>query len=252
MISEFETFSEALEQLFQAAKARDEFAYVFAILGINSGMEDAGWQPIAETFQVFQDLASLIATPLNPHTKTRLALLMYCQITEADYPYHVIYNMLISIEGKSPPGVFNFLDQYQNGRPPSAKAKVRKICEKAKNLKQENIDAIFKSIFNEKIRNAVSHADYILFNKELRLKHKRAEIEKIDLDDVFKLMNSAMAFFQAFFEVLDQHKQSYKNGHVISGRKGPNGMPRSSIKLKVHEQSGFLVGFSSSDPLPLW
>src|ERR1700693_2766657 len=38
-----------LGRLFQAARARDELAFLFAVLGINSGMEETGWQPIGDS-----------------------------------------------------------------------------------------------------------------------------------------------------------------------------------------------------------
>lgn len=56
--------SDSLDKLFLAVKENDEYAYVFALLGINSGMEDAGWQPIAETWKLHQDLGSIVNTPL--------------------------------------------------------------------------------------------------------------------------------------------------------------------------------------------
>jgi hypothetical protein len=77
-----ETLDEVFGKLFQAAKAKDEFAYVFALLGMNSGIEDVGWQPIGETWNLVQDISSIVNTPLKPHTQIRLLLLLYCQVTQ--------------------------------------------------------------------------------------------------------------------------------------------------------------------------
>ena len=172
-----ELVSSALDELFQAAKAKDEFAYIFALLGINSGMEDAGWQPIAETFMLYRDFAALSNAPLLDHTKMRLLLTAYCQITEANYPYHVLYNMLLSIEGKSPPKLFNFLDKYRGPVPPAVKEKVKEISDKAIALNHAKIKTILDETFNVQIRNAVSHADYILYQNEFRLKHRGNQIQ---------------------------------------------------------------------------
>ena len=62
--------------------------------------------------------------------KTRMALLLYCHITEANFIYHCIYNMLLTIEGQSPK-VFGFLDKYRIGVPPSVGAKLKEICARA-------------------------------------------------------------------------------------------------------------------------
>lgn len=239
-----------IDDLFNSAKKQDEFAYIFALLGINSGIEDIGWQPISETWNLFQDLISIANTPLQIHTQIRLMLLAYCQITEASYIYHVIYNMLLCAEGEIPK-VFNFLDQYKNGIPPSVKTKLKLIEAKAARNGHESIAEKMKSIFDASLRNAVSHADFILYQNEVRLKHKGNEIRAIKLQDIVSLMNSTSEFFQTFFNTLDEHKRSYENGYLISDRRNKLGHNLASITLKV-DKGGNLVGFSSSDPLPMW
>jgi|SRR6266571_377311 len=72
-----ETVTTELQRLFQAARARDELAFLFAVLGMDSGMEDAGWQPIGETQAFVQDLLGLINGPLHQHAKVRTAQLLY-------------------------------------------------------------------------------------------------------------------------------------------------------------------------------
>jgi len=239
-----------LDHLLTSAKKENEFAYVFSLLGINSGEEDKGWQPIAETYLLMRDFVSICNAPFHRHTKTRLLLLCYVQITEASYLYHVIYNMLVTIENNDPPKVFNFLDNYTNGIPPKVRVKVKKICEKASQLKQDGVKKILEEIFDVAIRNAVSHADYILHENELRIKHRGSETRKIPLDDFFHLVEKTISFFQAFFDVTSAHQQSYPEDYVISGRTRKNGGKLASINLTV--EKGLLVGFSQSDPLPTW
>lgn len=245
------TTHEIFEDLFQAAKKQNEFAYVFALLGINSGIEDTGWQPIGETLELSQDLISIANTPLQTHTQIRLLLLLYCQITESSYMYHVLYNMLLCIENESPPKVFNFMDKYKKGTPPSVKSKVRQIREKAEKHGQQELSTCLNKFFHSPLRNAISHADFILYRDELRLKHKGDEIEKMKLQDVVNLINAALMFFQTFFQTLDKHKMSYKDEYVICGRKNKVGHNLMSITLKV-DSNGVLIGFSGSDPLPMW
>jgi hypothetical protein len=254
-MNEVDAFSktavEAVEKLFQAAKAQDEFAYVFALLGINSGIEDAGWQPINETRQLMRDIVSIVNTPLEDYTKMRLLLLMYCQITEASYLYHVLYNMLLTIEFESPPKVFSFLEQYRKGVPPSVKSKVQQICDKAVTLGHPEIKTLLNATFHAPIRNAVSHADFILYGDKLRLKHTGREIMEIPADDVVLIINKMVNFFDIVFMKLQQHRTSYQDGYVIRNRKNKAGMNLSSVTLSAHPQYG-VTGFSTSDPLPIW
>lgn len=242
---------ETLDCLFNAAKKQNEFAYVFSLLGINSGEESTGWQPIGETFQLMRDFVGMSNAPFSQHTKARLLLLCYTQITEANYLYHVIYNMLASIENTEPPKLFNFLSLYKHGIPPSVRSKVEIICEKSEELGQQKIKILLEGIFNYSIRNAVSHADYILYDNELRLKHKGSEIQKINLEDVFNLVQRTLIFFQTFFDVSDTHLKSYTDGYVISNRKNNKGQNLARIILKVDPIRG-LIGFQQTDPLPTW
>ena len=247
----FRNISEkTINNLFVKAKSTDEFAYVFALLGINSGIEDIGWQPISETQLLIRDIVSIINIPLNQYTSFRLMLLLYCQVTESNYLYHVLYNMLLCIEGEKPPKVFNFLDQFQNGTPPSVKSKVKQICIKADKLEHTEISKTLKIIFNSSLRNAISHADFILFENELRLKHGN-EIKKIKLDEVSSLVQNTLIFFDVFFQILRNHRMAYKDGHIISNRKRKSGPRLADVTLQVDKKQG-LCGFSSSDPFPLW
>ncbi|MDD5005336.1 MAG: hypothetical protein PHS93_02385 [Candidatus Omnitrophica bacterium] len=254
-ITDFQSFEKRVEEtldcLFNAARKENEFAYIFSLLGINSGMEDAGWQPITETYSLMRDFVAIANAPFHKHTKARLLLLCYTQITEANYLYHVIYNMLLSIENEISPKVFSFLDLYKNGIPPSVKSKVNIICEKSEKLGYQRIKDLLENIFDYGIRNAISHADYIIYNDELRLKHKGLDIKKIKLDDVFDLVQRTIIFFEVFFKVSDAHKKSYSEGYVISNRKNKKGQNLANIILKVDPAVG-VIGFQQSDPLPTW
>ncbi len=240
-----------IESLFLKAKETNELAYVFSLLGFNSGIEDIGWQPINETSQLVQDFGSIANSPLNYHTKLRLLLQMYCQVTEAGYLYHIIYNMLLTVDNEEPPRLFNFLDKYRGPIPPNVGVKLNSIKTLSSKHKLNGLIDIFKKIYDYDIRNAVSHADYILFEDEFRLKHRGDVIKKIKLDDVYDLVNYAVIFFQTFFAVSYKHKTSYKNDYVINNRKGKAGNNLSSIKLKVGKSS-VLIGFEAMDPLPVW
>jgi len=116
----------ALERLADAARTKDEFAYLHAILGINGGAEDVGWQPSNESRTFVSELVSLINTPLYIHTKARLALVVYCHITEANFLYHDVFNLLLAADGQ-PVRMFNFTHKVQNGKPPSVNAKLADI-----------------------------------------------------------------------------------------------------------------------------
>lgn len=239
-----------MRALFQRAKGSDELSFLFAILGINSGEEDIGWQPINETHSLLNDLVGLINGPLYDDAKIRIALLLYCHLTEANYLYHCIYNLLLTIEGR-PPKVFSFLDKYRNGIPPSVSAKLSELRSKAKQNGFVGIDEIFNEIIRSDIRNAFFHSDYILFDNELRLKHRGSELARVPYADVFALLEKAVDFFNGFMGLLMEARRSFPKGHRIINRKTPDGRNLSSIRV-LTDDKGVAVGFEGSDPLPLW
>jgi hypothetical protein len=99
--SEFQKLiNSELPRLFQAAREHDELAFLFAVLGVNSEKDDAGWQPIGEAQAVVHDVLTLINGPLLQHAKVRLALMLYCHIIETGFPYHCLYNLLLTVEGR--------------------------------------------------------------------------------------------------------------------------------------------------------
>jgi hypothetical protein len=238
-----------LSRLFQAARQRDEFSFLFAVLGFNSGEEDAGWQPINETHALARDLLGLLNGPLHDDAKARLALFLYCHIIEANFLYHCLYNLLLTIEGQQPPKVFNFLDKYKDGIPPSVSAKLSDIKAKANVQKFQGINDIFEEIVRSDIRNAFFHSDYILFDGALRLKHRAPVL--IPLSEVFQLVQKTIDFFETFMQLRNDSLRSFQPGYRITGRKSPRGHNLASIEVLVDAQ-GFATGFQTSDPLPLW
>ncbi len=246
-----ETTDKELQRLFQEARKHDELAFLFTVLGINSGMEDAGWQPIGETQTLVNDLVGLINSPLNDNTKVRLGLLLYCHIIEANFLYHCLYNLFLTIE-KQPPKLFSFLDKYQGGKPPTVSSKISEIKKKATDNGFQSIVDIFEEIIKPNIRNAFFHSDYILYNGELRLKHRGSEYSRIPIAEVMNLAQNTMDFFNSFMEHLMEARCSFPKGYKITGRKNADGQNLASIDVLVDEKTGMAIGFSQSDLLPTW
>ena len=79
-------------------KGVNTFEYACALLRVG-GMEDAGWDPLQESIELFQDLITLSEslsqlpeTQFTDPEKTglRLALISYAHLTEMDAPYHLL------------------------------------------------------------------------------------------------------------------------------------------------------------------
>jgi hypothetical protein len=243
-------FETELRTLFERARSSDELSFLFAILGINSGEEDVGWQPINETNFLVRDLVGLINGPLYDDVKVRIALLLYCHVIEASYLYHCIYNLLLTIE-RNPPKVFNFLEKYRNGVPPAMTTKISEIISKATQNGFVGFVKIFDQIVKPDIRNAFFHSDYILFNGELRLKHRGSQIARIPYADIFQLVEKTIDFFNGFMDLLLEARRSFPKDYKITNRKTPSGQNLSSVTV-LTDDNGIAIGFEGSDSLPIW
>jgi hypothetical protein len=240
---------DTFDALFSQARNGDGLSFLFSILGIDSGAEDAGWQPVAETQALVADIVGLLQGPIYDDAKLRLALLLYCHVIEASYHYHCIYNLLLTIDGQTPK-VFNFLDKYKNGVPPSFQKKISEIEGLAIKHNQRGVLVVFEKTIRTDIRNAFFHSDYIIYNGELRLKHKGSEIAKIPHEEVYEITQNALDFFNFFLSALEAARKSFPPGHVIKNRKSERG-PLCSITV-LFDPEGRASGFTTSDPLPLW
>jgi hypothetical protein len=236
-----------LEALFNRAKATDEFEYICALLRIR-GLEDAGWDPLEESQRAVNDYLALIEAPLREDTRLRLALLVYSHILETDAVYEVIENMLSIMQGTrcsiSPLAHLyekrrrNFL---QPVRPPSAKKVVTYLKEHAKRNGEDKLANLLDEMFNEEIRNAFFHSDYVIYKDEFRIRH--GGFKSVKISELEKIINNVMRFFQSFFFVWTRHRLSYKQPKVLRGRIGPNDTFE-DIELLVHPTGG-VYGFQS-------
>jgi hypothetical protein len=240
----------ALTPLFIRAREADELSFLFAVLGINSGMEDAGWQPVGETLDLTKDLVGLINAPLGKHTQVRMALFLYCHLIEVNFLYHCIYNLLLTME-KEPPLLFSFLPFYRGDVPPTVNSKIKEINKRALKVGIDALPRVFEIVFQPQIRNAFFHSDYILFRNELRLKHKGSEIRAYPIEKALDLVRFSVIFFDTFMQRLDEACRSFPKGYRIENRKSKDGQARASVAVTVDE-GGRACGFSTSDPLPIW
>jgi len=152
---------------------RMKFEYACALLRVR-GMEDVGWDPLEETATVFNDIGSLLQAPLNDYARIRLGLLVYSRMTEVDAIYLILVNM-VEITARERYRMDPFHDLYRPaGRaryeqyPPSAKRVVKRVKERAAARGCDELAGLLDWFFNDAVRNAFFHSDYVLFGDEFR------------------------------------------------------------------------------------
>ncbi len=180
------------------------------------GLEDRGWDPYAESRATLEDLNSFFDLnlpedlfPDRNATLWRIGLFLYSHIVEMDAPYAVLTNLLRFRLGKgySPSAFLEFLTDTEKRsfrkRGISTSRKIKMIQELSAEAGLPNVGTIFDDFYDNHLRNAVGHSDYILADDDFRCRGSsnlimafRIPYEKLD-----DTLASAKAFIAAFFQV---------------------------------------------------
>ena len=177
------------------------------------GMEDRGWDPYSESRAILEDLNTMLQMELPEEsfpdpglTKWRMGLLFYSHIVEMDAPYEVIMNLLRFRLGKgySPNPYHMVLDRKeQKDRRQGTLSPKRKI-EIIRSLATEAglpVAEIFDDFYDNKLRNAISHSDYILTEDDFRCRSGTGAVGafSIPLSELYMKITKAKLFLSTFF-----------------------------------------------------
>ena len=209
-------YVELLKPLFLAADpVSDDIIRYFASLLRVVGMEDRGWDPYAESRAVLNDINGFFKVDLPEaifqqpdRTIWRLGLLLYSHIVEMDAPYEVMTNLLRFQLGKgySPNPFYAFLTSAEQksfrkrGITTGRKIEIIQQLSEAAGLEVGNI---FDTFYDNRLRNAISHSDYILTDGDFRCRGgvSGTRAFRISYEELDRILTSAKAFIAAFFSV---------------------------------------------------
>jgi hypothetical protein len=214
--SKRDEYIELLKPLFLPADpVSNDIILYFASLLRALGMEDHGWDPYAESRSLLEDINGFFFVKLPKkhfkepeRTHWRLGLILYSHILEMDAPYEVITNLLRFKLGKgySPNPFFQFLtEREKKGFQKNGISTFRKI-EIIKKLSDESdsgLARIFDEFYNNKLRNAIAHADFILSEEDFRCRGDISGIKgfRISYEELDQKIMCAKAFASAFFQI---------------------------------------------------
>ena len=200
-----------LSGLFWGAFRKAPFEVLCAVLRV-TGMQDADWDPFEESKAAFEDYNALLRldeATLSKAGRWRIGLLMYCQAVEMTAPQEFLTNLLRVLGGeKYHIKPFGSLGRTNKKRPfswvpPSAPVKYRELKRLALACKQGTLSEYIDQFFNEDIRNAFSHSDYIISGEYFRWT-EMGLAQQLPLDQVNLIASNCFRFFSA---VLWLHKQ---------------------------------------------
>lgn len=209
-------YMQALEPLFlpDDPVSNDITRYFSSLLRV-LGMEDKGWDPYSESRDLLNDLNRLMKIKLPKKkfpdaetTKWRLGLLLYAHIVEMNAPYEVIMNLLRFQLGKgySPNPFFDFLTDGEKKSFVKRGILTSRKIELIKSLSEEaklEIGTMFDEFYNNRLRNAIQHSDFIFTDQGLRSRGgiSGAKAFEITYDKLDEFITKSKAFIAAFFQI---------------------------------------------------
>ena len=214
---EREKYIEILRPLFlpDDPVSHDIINYFASLLRV-FGEEDGGWDPYAESRATIEDLNSFFKIDLpedrfpdSNATHLRIGLLLYGHVVEMDAPYEVLANLLRFRlgQGYSPNAFLEFLsDKEKKSFRKRGLSTVRKI-QIIKDLSAEaglpEIGGIFDDFYDNHLRNAVGHSDFILADNDFRCRGNLSGTKafRIPYGKLDEIICSAKAFIAAFFQM---------------------------------------------------
>lgn len=221
-------YADILNPLFDATLHPDhDWLFEFVrVLVRESGMQDAGWDAFQESRDVLEDLSNLAQLqfqsedfPDRERTKVRLWLLSYCHLTEMDFPYTLIANLLrmkLKLKYQMNPFADLFVPIKRKKivvalKPPSPTAKIRRIGELAAAADMLSITRAVAEIYDNVIRNSVYHSDYALHEGQMRLMSDTRRSKKhshlspvVDFDELEELFTNDFTFYSALFQLYER------------------------------------------------
>ncbi len=194
---------------------RHDIINYFASLLRVLGEEDRGWDQYVESRAILEDLNSFFKIDLprdrfpDPNaTHWRIGLLLYSHVVEMDAPYEVLTNLLRFQLGKgySPNAFFDFLTDKEKKSfrksGISTGRKIKIIQELSAEACLPAVGTIFDDFYNNQLRNAVGHSDYIL-DDDFRSRGSIGGTKafRIPYGELDEIVAAAKAFIAAFFQV---------------------------------------------------
>lgn len=207
-----------LSDLFWQAFRTAPFEVLCCVLRV-SGMQDADWDPFEESKDSFDDFNGLLRLEedkLSPSGRWRIGLLMYCQAVEMTAPQEFLANLLRIASGQAyhvkPFGSLGRTNKKKSFSwvPPSASTKYRELKRLATAAKQSFLIECVDQFFNENIRNAFSHSDYVLTGDYFRWTESGIA-QQVTLEEVNLLIRNCFSFFSAILWFHDRVLKDLKN-----------------------------------------
>lgn len=245
-----EGHARVLDSLFSAAFSVGAFDALCTLLRVG-GMADAHWDPFEESRAAFDDynwMLEKVGSERGERAARRVGLLMYCQAVEMTAPHEILANLLRCVaKNRYTVNPFSDLGRSKKGRLfswilPSAKQKFERIRKLAVDAGHAELAASIDKLFDERIRNAFSHSDYILTEQYFRFT-EGGLAQQITVELLDRLIVECFAFYGALLYLHREWLRALGRGKRF--HKWPNYEVLEVLSSDEEGVYGFHVHFSN-------
>nr|WP_148663110.1 hypothetical protein [Scytonema hofmannii] len=250
----FIELSTEMSRLYGFARQMNELDFAVSLGGEFRGMQDAGWATTITAQQVFEEIQAYMGRN-QPYTvpEMRIALMLYCQLSEAGGVYESLKNVMGVITSQ-PYNLWPFKDIVRIRKvdkriiAPNANATFKDLATKASEIGMTKLSSLLATVFNDELRNGLSHADYVIWNDGLRLRKRNGgNANRLSFEEV----GAAITAGVGFFEILRSHNQvamaSFNPAKEIIGKFSLN-FPMKHTVFADPKRGTFSISSSSPGP----
>jgi hypothetical protein len=181
-------------------------------------------------------------------------LMLYCQLSEAGGVYESLKNIMGVVTLK-PYLLWPFKDLVRVKKTPArvigpnANITFRDLAITAKSIGMSHLSFLLENAFRDDIRNGIAHADYVLWNNELRLRRRNGgNAGTLSLEEVSAALTRGIGFFQILREYNAASMRSFHPAKEIVGRLSAN-FPMPWTVYCDPEKGTFQISGSSPGPV---
>jgi hypothetical protein len=217
----YEKMDRALRDLFKKAQAAQELHFAMALMPEFRGMQDGGWSTAEDAVQAYNEYGGLMEQLPKGPLRIRVALALYNHVAESGGLYEVPKKPLLTIEGKGN-NSWPFLNLVKGHKltgeriAPNANRIMQDLAGHAETLGLSELAEVVRDAFDPDVRNAVAHADSVIWQSGLRLrKGNGGQIREIPWPDFEVIFSRGVNLFAALEDIRGEFIQSYASPKTI-------------------------------------
>jgi hypothetical protein len=215
----------SLRDLFDRARAAQELHFAMAMMPEFRGAQDAGWSTADEAVRAYDEFSVFLkSVDKQSPVYVRVMLAFYAHVAEGSGFYEIPKKLLLTVEGRGN-NIMPFQDLAERHRKtgeviaPNANRIMKDLIGHASELGLSELAEVFNEAFDPDVRNAIAHADYILWSDGLRLSRRNGGWPRvISWEEFGPLVARGLNLFGFIRQLTDEYIRRYDPPKTIRSR----------------------------------